>query len=256
VLLVRETTAPKGGAAPLSVNVPVEVEPPTTVLGFKLSEVKEATETVSVVVLVFPYTPVRVTEVDEATPLVVIVKVVLVDPAAMVTLAGTFAADVLLLCKVTTAPPAGAAPLKVTVPVELFPPTTEVGFLAIDESVAALTVRAVVRAMPYVPVIVTDVLAVTGVVVMVNVALVDPAAIVTLAGTCAAAVLLLCKVTSAPPAGAAPFKVTVPVEFAPPTTDVGLLEIEERVATLTVSVAVRLAPRVPVMVAEVLLATA
>ena len=193
---------------------------------------------------------------EDATPLVVIVKVAVVDPAAMVTLAGTCAADVLLLCKVTTAPPEGAAPFKVTVPVELFPPTTEVGFLAIEESVAALTVRVVVRVMPYVPVIVTDVFAVTGVVVMVKVALVDPAAMVTLEGTCATAVLLLCKVTSAPPAGAAPFKVTVPVELAPPTTEVGLLEIEERVAALTVSVAVLLAPRVPVMVAVVLPATA
>jgi hypothetical protein len=129
--------------------------------------------------------------VEEATPLVVIVKVATVDPATMVTLAGTCAADVLLVCRVTIAPPAGAAPFKVTVPVEVFPPTTEVGFLAIAESVAALTVRVVVCAMPYVPVIVTGVLAVTGVVVMVKVALVDPAAILTLPGTWATAVLLL-----------------------------------------------------------------
>lgn len=148
MLLVRETTAPKGGAAPLSVNVPVEVEPPTTVLGNKLSEVKEATETVSVVVLVFPYTPVRVTEVEEATPLVVIVKLVLVVPEAMVTLAGTWAAALLLLCNVTVTPPLGAAPFKVTVPVELFPPTTEVGLRVIEDRVAALTVRVVVRVTP------------------------------------------------------------------------------------------------------------
>ena len=132
----------------MSVNVPVEVEPPTTVLGFKLSEVKEATETVSVVVLVFPYTPVRVTEVDEATPLVVIVKLVLVVPEAMVTVAGTWAAAVLLLCNVTVTPPLGAAPFKVTVPVELIPPTTEVGFRVIEDKVAALTVRVVVRVTP------------------------------------------------------------------------------------------------------------
>lgn len=132
----------------MSVNVPVEVEPPTTVLGFKLSEVKEATETVSVVVLVFPYTPVRVTEVDEATPLVVIVKLVLVVPAAMVTLAGTWAAAVLLLWIVTLAPPVGAARFKVTVPVELLPPTTAVGLLDIEDSVTALTVSVAVFVTP------------------------------------------------------------------------------------------------------------
>ena len=112
-------------------------------------------------------------------------------PAATVTLAGTFAAVVLLLCKVTTAPPAGAAAFRLTVPVELFPPTTEVGFLAIEESVGALTVRVVVCVSPYVPVIVTEVFAATGVVVMVKVAVVAPAATVTLVGTCATAVLLL-----------------------------------------------------------------
>jgi hypothetical protein len=66
----------------------------------------------------------------------------------MVTLAGTCAAEMLLLDKVTTAPPAGAAPFKVTVPVELFPPTTDVGLLVIEERVAALTLRVVVRVSP------------------------------------------------------------------------------------------------------------
>ena len=110
-----------------------------------------------------------VTEVDDATPLVVIVKLALVDPAGIVTLAGTCATGTLLLCRVTTAPPAGAAPFKVTVPVELFPPTTDVGFLAIEERVGALTVSAC-SVSPYVPDIVTDVLVDTGLVVIVNVA--------------------------------------------------------------------------------------
>ena len=54
----------------------------------------------------------------------------------------------MLLCKDIVAPPAGALPLKVRVPVELFPPTTEVGLLVIDERVAALTVSVVVRVSP------------------------------------------------------------------------------------------------------------
>ena len=132
----------------MSVSVPVEDKPPVTVLGFKLSDAKEATATVSVVVLVFPYTPVSVTEVEAATPLVVIVNVVLVLPAGIVTLDGTWAALVLLLCRVTVAPPVGAAPFKVTVPVALLPPTTELELRLTEDRVAALTVRVVVRVTP------------------------------------------------------------------------------------------------------------
>ena len=55
-----------------------------------------------------------------------------------------------------------------------------------------------------------------------KVAVVALAATVTLAGTCAAAELLLDRVTTAPPAGAGPFRVTVPVEVLPPIVEVGL----------------------------------
>jgi hypothetical protein len=56
------------------------------------------------------------------------VKVALVAPAGTVTLEGTLAAW-LLLERRTCAPPAGAGPLSVTVPVEDWvPPTTLVGF--------------------------------------------------------------------------------------------------------------------------------
>lgn len=57
-------------------------------------------------------------------------------------------------------------------------------------------------------------------VVAVKVAVVAFAATVTVAGTCAAA-LLLDKLTNAPPAGAGEFSVTVPVEEMRPTTLVG-----------------------------------
>ena len=62
------------------------------------------------------------------TGLVVTENVALLAPPATVTLAGTVAAEVLSLDKDTTAPPPGAGPLSVTVPVEELPPTTLVGF--------------------------------------------------------------------------------------------------------------------------------
>ena len=246
-MLLRETTAPLGGAAPFSVRVAVEGVPPVTVLGFKVSDVRPATVTVSVAVLVVPYTAVMVTDVDDATPRVVMVNVALLEPAGIATFAGSCAVVALLLCRVTETPPMGAAPVSVTVPVELFPPTTDVGVLVSADIVGAFTVSVVVRATPYVPESVTEVFVATGVVVMVKVADREPAAIVTLAGTCAADVLLLPNVTTAPTDGAAPLRVTVPVELLPPTTGLGDLLTEDNDAAVIVSVALVLPPRVAVM---------
>jgi hypothetical protein len=75
-----------------------------------------------------------VTRVDAATALVLIVKVALAAPAGTVTLEGTLAA-VLLLERTTWAPPAGAGPLSVTVPVEELPPVTVEGFSVSEERV-------------------------------------------------------------------------------------------------------------------------
>jgi hypothetical protein len=74
-----------------------------------------------------------VTAADAVTTLVLTVKVALVAPAGTVTLEGTVAAAVLLLESATCAPPAGAGPLSVTVPVEEFPPATLVGFSVREE---------------------------------------------------------------------------------------------------------------------------
>ena len=54
-------------------------------------------------------------------------KVALVAPTGTVTLASTLATALLLLESVTSAPPEGATAVKVTVPVEELPPTTDVG---------------------------------------------------------------------------------------------------------------------------------
>ena len=64
-----------------------------------------------------------------------------------------------------------------------------------------------------------------------KVALVSPAATVTLVGTVATAVLLLASATTAPPAGATAVKVTLPLEVVPAVTLAGLRLNEERVGT-------------------------
>src|SRR6267378_6801379 len=79
-----------------------------------------------------------VTAVDVLTALVLTVKLAALAPSGTVTLAGTRAAPVSLLESDTTAPPEGAGPLSVTVPVDdCVPPVTLVGFSANVDTVAA-----------------------------------------------------------------------------------------------------------------------
>jgi hypothetical protein len=82
------------------------------------------------------------------------------------------------------------------------------------------------------------VLVLTGIVLTTNVAVLLPADTVTLAATCAALLLLLARVTTAPPAGAGPLSVTVAVEELPPVTLVGFKVSADGVGALTVSAAV------------------
>jgi len=77
-----------------------------------------------------------VTVVEALTLLVLTANVALLAPAETVTLAGTVAATVLSLERETAAPPLGAGPLRVTMPVEGDPPITLIGLSAIEESVA------------------------------------------------------------------------------------------------------------------------
>ena len=174
----------------------------------------------------------------DATPRVVMVNVVLLEPAGMRMLAGIWAAATLLLLSVTNAPAGGAAPFSVTVPVELFPPTTLVGDRVKEDKVAGLTVRVAVLLTPNVAVMTVVDVEPTPKVVTVKVAEVAPASTVTLAGTVAAAVLLLLSETETPPVGAAVTNRTVPVELLPPTRLVGLRDTEDtEAAGFTVSVA-------------------
>jgi len=73
--------------------------------------------------------------VEAATACVLTVKLALLAPAGMVTVAGALAA-LLLLESATCAPPEGAAALRVTVPVDdCAPPVTLVGFSVSEETV-------------------------------------------------------------------------------------------------------------------------
>lgn len=184
--------------------------------------------TVSVAVLVTaPSLAVIVADVDVVTELVVIGNVAINAPAATVTLAGTVAAA-LLLVRATVHPPVGATVERRTVPCDAAPAVTVVGLTDTVESdvngIAGVRVSAALAvAPPYVAVMVAVFDAVTLEVLIAKVALVAPAATVTLAGT-VAEMSLLVRVTTASPTGAGEVSVTVPVEAAPPVRLAGLRE--------------------------------
>jgi hypothetical protein len=90
-------------------------------------------------------------------------------------------------------------------------------------------------------------LEVTGLVVTGKVAVVAPAGTVTVAGTWAAAVIELVNATAAPPAGAGPLSVTVPVEGLAPTTEVGISVTEFRTGADTVVVTVKVVDRLTLL---------
>ena len=117
------------------------------------------------------------------------------EPPGMVTLGGTVAAA-RSRERVTTAPAVGATPVSVTVPAALVPPVTLAGLILKDLNVAALTVNEAVFVTPFCAAeIVTAVSAATPLLVTVKVAVVKPAGTVTVAGTVAAPVLLLERLT-------------------------------------------------------------
>jgi hypothetical protein len=74
----------------------------------------------------------------DATALVVTVKFAVDAPAGTVMLPGTKATPLLLLCRLTPAPPEGAPLDSVTVPVTGVPPTTELDERVTEESVGVV----------------------------------------------------------------------------------------------------------------------
>jgi len=161
------------------------------------------------------------------TALVVTEKVAVVAPGGTVTLDGTVATFVLLLKSWTVIPVEGAAPLRVTAPVDELPPTTVDGFKLNDSNAGAgVKVNAAIFVMPLNA---ADILAtvgeVTDFVPILKLALVAPCGTVTDGGTVADA-LSLERVTTRL-AVAAAVSVTVPVDEFPPITLVGFTESED-----------------------------
>jgi len=92
--------------------------------------------------------PEIVTLVGVRTRLVLTVKLAAVAPGARVTLDGTVATVGLLLESWTVTPVEGAAPLRVTVPVDGLPPTTFDGFNFNEDNAGGATVNVAVFVTP------------------------------------------------------------------------------------------------------------
>ncbi len=148
--------------------------------------------------------------------------------------------------------------MSVTVPVVICPGATVAGLKDSIVTTGGITVRPPDTNVPLgnVAVMVTAVLAATGSVVALKVPVVAPPAMLKLAGTVAAATLLLIKVTVRPVGGAGPLKTNVPTEPTPPVTEAGVNVSDVITAGLTVSVPLwLLAPSVAVTVTTVCVAT-
>jgi hypothetical protein len=172
------------------------------------------------------------------TALVLMVKVVLVEPAGTLTDAGTVAAA-LELVRVTLMPPEGAWLLSVTVPVTAVPPVTalvETVTLVRDGGMivtCALTVVPPKDAEMVALAVLDTALAMTE-----KVTLLAPAGTVTLAGT-VALLLELEIVTAAPPVplGTVADNVSVAVASPPPSSVEGEITSDDGVSGMSVRVA-------------------
>jgi hypothetical protein len=185
------------------------------------------------------------------TAVVDTVNVAVFFPPATVTEPRTVAA-LLLLARLTVMPAVGAAVPREMVPVEVFPPTTEVGLRVNEIKAGGSMVSDAVWVTPFkLPLIVAVVGAATEVVFTTNVWCVEPAGTVTEAGTVADN-WLLDNETTIPPTGAAPESVTVPAEEDNPITVAGVnvTDVIEGRAIVNVAISVT-DPSVAVMVAGV-----
>jgi hypothetical protein len=234
--LVSVTVMPPVFAFPSRVTVPVEGAPATRVVGFKTRDARLAGLTVTdAVTAVCCFTAEIVTGVAAPTPRVVTANVADVAPAGTVNEVGTVATATLGLRRKMGTPPAGAAVEIVTVPVTLLPPTIAAGASVRPVGSGAVAVSdALVEEVPRAAEMAVRTSLPTTVVVAVNVAVEAAAGTVTDAGTPATMLSEDDRATTAPPVGAGPLMVTVPVDDCPPATTEGVKATER-----TTGVAVR-----------------
>jgi hypothetical protein len=209
------TAAPPAGAAPFKVTVQVVLPLEDREAAAQWTE-ETSTSAVSERVVVGEE-PLRdavmvAVRAVEMVP-VLAVNVALVALAGTVTEAGNVRMPAMPPAIVTAAPPAGAAPFKVTVQVVLPLEDREAAAQWTEETTtSAVSERVVVGEEPLRDAVMVAVRAVEMVPVLaVNVALVALAGTVTEAGNVRMPAMPPAIVTTAPPAGAAPFKVTVQV---------------------------------------------
>jgi hypothetical protein len=228
-LLLNATLTPPVPAGPLSVTVPVDDPPPGTEVGFRVTPVKARGSMVNEAPIdVVDRLAVIFAVVFVVTDLVAMLKVAEVSPAGTTTLPDTIAA-LALLASLILSPPVGAAEAIFTVPIEVPPPLTVVGLIEKAVKTGASTVSVVEAELaPTEALTVALVVDATGTVDTGNVAEVSPLATLTDSLTIAD-LLDDASNTTTPPDPAFLERVTVPVELAPPSTDVG-----ERATLLTV----------------------
>ena len=183
--------------------------------------------------------------------MVLIVNVIEVEPAGILTVAGTVAAA-RLLDRDITRPPDGATDAIVTVPVLDAPPVTLDGLNVNDETTGAFTATVVVFVVDPLLAETVELISVgTANVVIENVAVSEPDSTVTEFGTRTLGLLEL-NATTNPSSGAFPVKLTVPVVAVPPTTLDGLmLMMPRRLGLIAKETVSDLAPKLAVIFATV-----
>jgi hypothetical protein len=179
------TVVPAAGATPVSVTVPMEVLPPRTAAGANVTDAGRAACTVKTPVADEPFAEaVNVTAVSVETTVVATTNVAVVAPGSTFTVAEDLATTTLLLVTVTTSPVLGAGVARLIVPVVATFPATTAGEKVTDPGCDNRTLTEAVTDVPLADAeTVTFALEVTAVDVAWKVALVCPAATVTVAGT-------------------------------------------------------------------------
>ncbi len=209
--LLKVTTVPPAGAREFRATRLNNDDTPPAIVGSESVRVEITSgNTVIESVRVSPLkVAVNVTGVASATSDVVMLNDgEIVAPAAIVTEAGTAAAEGLLLVNCTTLPPAGALPeMLMLFPVIVPGPTIDVGPTFRLCSAGGFTVNDIGLLTPLkVAVMVTTVGVATAVVAIAKYLMVCPAATVTVSGGSATAGLSLLNATVTPAAAAAAFK--------------------------------------------------